>query len=416
MKLLTKLNIRYISYSLVVMLISGIAIYFILSLVINQQMDEQLAGNVQRIQNQLAEYPQTDFFDPLAEIEKIGNKTETTFLSDTLIFNEKENELEEYRQIISIKKIGETYYKITVRKSKIESEDLLATLVLVTVLAMLILTFTLILVNRKVAQSVWLPFYTNLKIVGQFSINQKKPVNLEPSGITEFDQLNTVLTKLTKQIISDFQNQKQFSEDVSHELQTPIAIINSQLEMLLDEPDLTQQHAETVSKIYESVRRLSKLNKELVLLMKIENKQFPVSETANLAQVFDDKIAEFAELIELKNLSIETNFNSNFEVEMPGLLAEILANNLLMNSINHNLKGGKIIIETDDSFLKISNSGNAAITRPEMLFNRFYKENVSSNSVGLGLAIVKRICDNYLLSIDYSFSENAHTFTLTNSL
>jgi hypothetical protein len=386
------------------MLFSGIAIYFILSLVINQQMDEQLAGNVQSIQNQLAEYPQTDFFDPLAEIEKIGNNTETTFLSDTLIFNEKENELEEYRQIISIKKIGETYYKITVRKSKIESEDLLATLVLVTVLAMLILTFTLILVNRKVAQSVWLPFYTNLKIVGQFSINQKKPVNLEPSGITEFDKLNTVLTKLTKQIISDFQNQKQFSEDVSHELQTPLAIINSQLETFLNEPDLTQQHAETVGKIYDSVRRLSKLNKELVLLMKIENKQFPVSGTVNLSHVFDNKIAEFAELIELKNLSIETNFANNFEVEMPGLLAEILANNLLMNSINHNLKDGKIIIETDDSFLKISNSGNAAITRPEMLFNRFYKENVSSNSVGLGLAIVKRICDNYLLSIDYSFS------------
>lgn len=416
MKLLTKLSLRYILYSLVVMLFSGIAIYFILSLVINQQMDEQLTGNVQSIQNQLAEYPQTDFFDPLAEIEKIGNNTETTFLSDTLIFNEKENELEEYRQIISIKKIGETYYKITVRKSKIESEDLLATLVLVTVLAMLILTFTLILVNRKVAQSVWLPFYTNLKIVGQFSINQKKPVNLEPSGITEFDKLNTVLTKLTKQIISDFQNQKQFSEDVSHELQTPLAIINSQLETFLNEPDLTQQHAETVGKIYDSVRRLSKLNKELVLLMKIENKQFPVSGTVNLSHVFDSKIAEFAELIELKNLSIETNFANNFEVEMPGLLAEILANNLLMNSINHNLKGGKIIIETDDSFLKISNSGNAAITRPEMLFNRFYKENVSSNSVGLGLAIVKRICDNYLLSIDYSFSENAHTFTLTNSL
>lgn len=184
----------------------------------------------------------------------------------------------------------------------------------------------------------------------------------------------------------------------------------------MNEPDLTQQHAEAVGKIYDSVRRLSKLNKELVLLMKIENKQFPVSGTVNLSHVFDNKIAEFAELIELKNLSIETNFANNFEVEMPGLLAEILANNLLMNSINHNLKDGKIIIETDDSFLKISNSGNAAIARPEMLFNRFYKENVSSNSVGLGLAIVKKICDNYSLSIDYSFSENAHTFTLTNSL
>ncbi len=416
MKLLTKLNIRYILYSLAVLAISGVAIYFILSIIINRQMDEELAGNVIRIQNQLAKSAQTEFFDPYTEISTIGEKPEITFFADTLIYNEREDEMEEYRQINSVKNISGKYYKITVRKSKIESEDLLGTLALVTVLAMLLLTATLILVNRKVAKSVWLPFYKNLEIIGQFSVKEKKPVELEKSEITEFDQLNEVLTGLTKQIISDFQNQKQFSEDVSHELQTPLAIINSQLETLLDEPGLTRQHSEKLGKIYDSVRRLSKLNKELVLLMKIENKQFPVAETVNLVQVFEEKIAEFAELVSLKNLAIEPKFNTDFKVSIPRILAEILVNNLLLNSINHNMKGGKIIIESENNLLKISNSGTVAIIRPDMLFNRFYKENLSSNSVGLGLAIVKKICDGYSLSIAYSFENKLHCFVLNCTL
>lgn len=129
-------------------------------------------------------------------------------------------------------------------------------------------------------------------------------------------------------------------------------------------------------------------------------------------QGIEDKISEFSELIELKNLSIQTNFKTNFEVKMPVLLAEILVKNLLMNSINHNINRGKILIESNNKSIKISNSGIGAIARPDMLFNRFYKENVSSNSVGLGLAIVKKICDGFSLSIQYSFSENSHIFTL----
>lgn len=412
MKLLTKLNIRYISYSLVVMLVSSIVIYFILSLVIKRQMDEELITNLQRTEKHLAKNPQTEIFDPYSEINKTDKIPFEAVFSDTLINNEQENELEEYRQIQAVKNIGGTNFSIVIRKSKIESEDLLESLAIITVLAMLLLTLTLILVNRAVSKSIWLPFNKNLKIIAGFSVNDKIPVLLEKSGISEFEELNIVITQLTMQIIADFNMQKQFSEDVSHELQTPLAIINSHLETLLNESGLTQQQTEMVGKIYESVRRLSKLNKELVLLMKIENNQFPVSETINLTKVFEDKISEFSELIELKNLSIQTNFKTNFEVKMPVLLAEILVKNLLMNSINHNINRGKILIESNNKSIKISNSGIGAIARPDMLFNRFYKENVSSNSVGLGLAIVKKICDGFSLSIQYSFSENSHIFTL----
>ncbi|MFH1000145.1 MAG: HAMP domain-containing sensor histidine kinase, partial [Bacteroidota bacterium] len=321
-------------------------------------------------------------------------------------------ELEEYRQVFAVKNINGSYYSITVTKSKIESEDLLATLALVTVMAMLLLTGTLIFVNRRVARSVWLPFYKNLQIIEQFSANEKKPVILEETGITEFDKLKSVLTGLTKHIISDFQNQKQFSEDVSHELQTPLAIISSRLEILLNDSELSQHHAEVLQSIYSSVRRLSKLNKELILLSKIENNQFSGNETINLKILAVEKLDEFNELIRLKNLNVETSLDDDFIIETNPVLAGILVNNLLSNSINHTPEGGKIKIKTSAGKLSFCNSGNSEIPEPEKLFDRFYKVDPSSGSVGLGLAIVKKICDIQNLSVQYIYTKSLHCFDL----
>jgi len=395
------------------MLVSGIALYFILSAVITSQMDEQLAGTLQTIEKQLEKSPVAYFSEPFAQVYKVENGPETTVFSDTLIYNEQEKESEEYRQLSVIKNIEGNYFNIKIRKSKIESADLLENLALVTVLAMLLLTASLILVNRRVAKSVWLPFYRNLKIVEQFSVNGKTPVPLVKSGITEFDQLNSVITGLTKQVIFDFQNQKQFSEDISHELQTPLAIISSQLETLLSDGDLNTEHAKKLKSIYSSVRRLTRLNKDLILLAKIENNQFSSNEESNLKTVIIEKLDEFSELIKLKKLTIETSLTTDFIISISPMLAEILVNNLLSNSINHNVTGGKIRIESLGGQLTFSNSGTNEIAHSEKLFNRFYKENPSSQSVGLGLAIVKRICENHSISIEYSFENDLHRFTLT---
>lgn len=412
MKLLTKLNIRYIFFALIVMTVSGIAIYITLSVVINKQLDEQLANNLSLIENQLALNPKSLSFEPFAEVTKVEKNAITIVFSDTLILNTEEKELEVYRQISAIKNINGQYFSITISKSKIETEDLLATLALVTLLSMVLLTIILILVNRGVARSVWLPFYKNLAIVEAFSISNKNPLNLGKTGITEFDKLNSVLTVLTHKIISDFQDQKQFSEDVSHELQTPLAIILSKIEALLSENNLSQSQAEAIKSIYSSVRRLSKLNRELILLSKIENNQFAGVENIDLKQLLLEKIDEFKELIQLKKLKLETGFTGGLSFSIHPSLAEILINNLLSNSIKHNSEGGTIRIEINGGIIKISNSGNVPIEHPERLFNRFYKVDPSSGSVGLGLAIVKIICDTSSIIIDYSFVKNKHTFTL----
>ena len=394
------------------MAFSAVAIYFILSVIITSQLDERLTENLQTVEKQLKQTPGVSFIEPVVKVHRIEKMPETVGFSDTLIYNENENEYEEYRQINAIKNIGGDYYKIVLRKSKIESEDFLLTLALVTISAMILLWLILLAVNRQVAKSLWQPFFTNLKTIEQFSIITQKPLQLKNSGILEFDQLNAVVTSLTRQIISDFQNQKQFSEDVSHELQTPLSIISARLESLLSNSELNNQLTETLKGIYTSVRRLSKLNKELILLRKIENNQFPSLEQSNLKTLVAEKLEEFSELIALKKLTLETEINGDFVVSVPHALAEILVNNLLSNSINHNTSGGKIRIEINANQLLFCNSGTTGIADPEKLFTRFYKADPSSNSIGLGLAIVKKICDLNGLKVGYTFKNEMHNFAV----
>ncbi|HPF51659.1 MAG TPA: histidine kinase dimerization/phospho-acceptor domain-containing protein [Draconibacterium sp.] len=411
MKLLNKLTNRYLGWSIVVMVFIGTLIYFTFSHIVSWQLDEKLTENLDSVKEQLEHAPETAFFDPLTVVEKTSPETESITFSDTLIYNEREKEYEDYRQIRTVKNINGEYYRIILRKSKIESEDLLATLAIVTLLGMLILWLILFLVTRKLAKSLWHPFFANLERIRQFSVLSEEALEFENTGIFEFDQLNTVVSGLTSQIISDFQNQKQFSEDVSHELQTPLAIISSRMEGLLEDPAL-KEHTETLNGIYASVRRLSRLNKAMILLRKIENNQFASDEQTNLTQVATEKLEEFSELITLKNLKLETVSEGDLVVPIPLALAEILINNLLSNSINHTPKGGRIKLQINRQKLVICNSGTKAIPNPEKLFNRFYKGDPSSQSVGLGLAIVKKICDLNYLEIHYRFSEKQHRFEI----
>jgi hypothetical protein len=287
----------------------------------------------------------------------------------------------------------------------------LATLAIVTLLSMLLLWLILILFTQKLAKSLWQPFFSNLEQLKKFSVAEQKMLQLDDTGIFEFDQLNVVVKVLTDQILNEFKNQKQFSEDVSHELQTPLAIISSRLENLLGNPDLND-YSESLRSIYSSVQRLSKLNKAMILLRKIENSQFESNDVTNLKTVVNEKLEEFSELLMLKELHLETQLADDMMIEVSPMLTEILINNLLSNSINHTEKGGRITVEINKNKLQIKNTGVAQIAEPDKLFNRFYKGNPASKSVGLGLAIVKKICELHHLEISYHFVDNQHCFEI----
>jgi len=410
MKLLSKLNTRYISYSLSIMAITGIMIYVVISAVVTKQLDEKLTDISVRIGQKLSDGGKVDWLKPFVEVSEVGTAPELSVFSDTLIMNKNENEQEEYRQLTVVRKINQKYYQIDVRESKLESEDLIGLLAGIILFAVLLLTGSLIIVNRRVAKSIWTPFYKNLHAIEDFSIQNNSQMLLGYTGITEFDALNNAVTKLTNQIASDFRNIKQFSEDASHEIQTPLAIISAKMESILNDQGLTEPQLETIRVVLSAVNRLSKLNKELLLLTKIENNQFMASEKINLKKILHDKLLEFQELLEIREITVDNQCAEDFEIECNPVLAELMINNLLSNAINHNIRGGSISISGGAGFLEIRNTGRSEIAHPEKLFTRFYKENPSSNSVGLGLAIVAKICEVQGWKVSYSFIKPLHGF------
>ncbi|MFY9153253.1 MAG: HAMP domain-containing sensor histidine kinase [Prolixibacteraceae bacterium] len=409
MKLLTKLNIRYIIYSLTVTMISGVLIYFLISMIVTKQLDEKLTEISDRVEQKLAENGKVEWLKPYVYVNEIEKSPESTLFNDTIILNSKESELEEYRQLIKVKHIHQSFYRIIVRESKLESEDLIQTLAGITLLAILFLTISLILINRKVARSIWEPFYENLKRIEGFKLADHQPLSLQQTGITEFDSLNEVIIRLTNQIISDFENLKQFSEDASHELQTPLAIVSTKLETLLNDPEIGEKQLITIQSVNFALQRLSKLSKALLLLTKIENNQFLLVEKIKLSPIIYQKLDEFLELLKLKEITVEYQFSEDFEIKSNPVLADFLLNNLLSNAINHNVPGGTIRIILNPDSLEIQNTGRTELAHPEKLFLRFYKESHSTNSLGLGLAIVAKICEIQGWKVSYSYNNSLHS-------
>ena len=412
MKLLTKINIRYLGSSLVIMILAGIVLYFVLYSVIAEQFDEKMAHTLDNITHQIEETGDFCSNPPFTEVLKSEEITGGLFYSDTTVMDHGQKHGEKFRQLTSHKQINGTGYHIAIRESKMESDDLLESVILVVLVTFIFLTLSLFMVNRQVARSIWLPFNRNLAAVKNFSLKKLESLSLSETGISEFNELNRVLNSLTGKIIQDYQSLKQFSEEASHEIQSPLAIINIKLEGLLNSPGLSKAQAEKLQSIYSSVHRLSRLNKDLLLLTKIENKQYTDIQAINMKMLVEERLEDFHELILLRDISLTTNFRGDPIFRINPALADLLMNNLLSNAINHSPRKADIMLEIDDTSFKIYNSGESAVSHPENIFNRFSKEDPSSRSVGLGLAIAKKICETYNIDIDYSFSENLHCFRL----
>jgi signal transduction histidine kinase len=261
----------------------------------------------------------------------------------------------------------------------------------------------------------WRPFYNTLAKAKAFDVNDGSALKLTPESIFEFNELNSALVKMTEKISTDYRNLKEFTENASHEIQTPLALINSRVEELIQEKNVAPNQMAWIQDIHESTLRLSRLNHALLLLSKIDNGQFHEREPVNVNALMAAKLASFEELFNLKEIAISFHQTGTLILNMNGMLADVLFTNLLNNAVKHNVRQGKIEIWVDEQQFVIENTGEALDGNPEILFERFRKQNQSSHSLGLGLAIVKKISDNYKLNISYTYTTRRHTFRLTST-
>ncbi|MGE5395601.1 MAG: sensor histidine kinase [Candidatus Saccharibacteria bacterium] len=417
MKLQSKINNRFLALTFVVFSVAGVLFYFVLEWVVDQNIYEMLKSRKAYILLHLQKNPQSidslESFDHSVFIKRVGKIDEYQYFVDTMAYDQQEKELIPYRKLIFSVHSGENYYNVVLLQSLFESEDLQMAIFSFMALLFCLVLLALFFLNRWLSSKIWTPFFQSLSVLNAWKMSENKTFNFDQTGIYEFDQLNETLEKMMHKIQTDFINMKEFTENASHEIQTPLSIIKSKLELVLHDQTLNDQQYSRVHAAFESAIRLSKLNEALLLLSKIENKQFIQLSEIDLCQVIQSKVDYLEELFALKQIEVAVHLVEKVILTMNPILAEILINNLLSNALRHNIEKGKIIISSENQQIIISNSGEHKAMDVTRLFHRFAKQVTSSESNGLGLAIANEICKNYHLQLNYSYSNEMHHMTIT---
>lgn len=407
-KLIKRTSQSYFTIGLVAMIISMIVLYFSTRYIINDEIEENLEGTAFRIETLLQENGQLISLVPIIQTQKV-EKLKDQIIKDTLIFDAQESELKLFKELSKYKNIKGENYKISVRTRIVESEDILLAILGSYAGIFISVLLAQFYFSKRNAGIIWKPFFDNLKAIKEFSVHSNPFIELKESDIQEFSELNEELQSLTNKVIDDYQNLKQFTEDISHEIQTPLAIIQAKIGNLFDENTINEVHFNYLIDIQNNARKLATLNKNLILLAKIENKQFDRDKKINFNEVLKKSIADFEGIHKISIKIKKTNLD---QIYMDSYLASVLVDNLISNAIKYTLDDGEIIINAFSNKLEISNSGEKAISEPYKLYNRFYRENKSIKSLGLGLSIVKKVCEIYNYSINYSFKNKQHIFTI----
>jgi signal transduction histidine kinase len=273
------------------------------------------------------------------------------------------------------------------------------------------LVAALFFINHKISKWAWKPFNRNLSKLKDYDITKKHPVELEASGISEFEALNKVVATLMAQVEKDFQNLKEFNENISHEMQTPLAIIRNKMVSLLEGQDLGEREMIAVQTAYQEVNKLSKIGKSLTLISKIENQELTRMDDVDVGTLVQNIITNMEDIINFRDLEIASELDV-VKVKCDPILANILFTNFIKNAVQHNQEGGSIHVFLDKEKFVIENTGEVLQIESTKLFNRFQKGSRTTNSLGLGLAINQKICELYGFSLSYEYHMSKHKFSL----
>lgn len=340
--------------------------------------------------------------------------SEKNRLSSELFFMPYDDEMEPYRVLrTGFYAPDQKPYHLEIRTSTVEEDDLMFDLTTALIVLYLVLVLSVYLINQLILRRAWRPFDTILKNLTLYRFGKKEDLNPIETNIVEFNHLDEEIHRMWRRNEQIFNGQKRFIENASHELQTPLAITINKLEMLLEDESLSESQLTQLTDLKSSLQRLVNLNKALLMLSRIENKQYTQIERVNLNQVVKEVRDDFQDVLSFRRIRMQWKEEGTFEIAMNRDLAMVLISNLWRNAIRYNHKEGRIIVTIYKNKLTVANTGNSVPLDPENIFNRFHKETQDNQSNGLGLAIVKSIVDTYPeLSVDYRFEDSQHIFSL----
>lgn len=419
MKLLNK-SLKYLSFSILI-IVSAWSIVFYVNML--DEIHDSIDDGLENYKVLIIQKVHTDstllskkYFDEsnyaIQEISKANALARKDQYSDTLMYMQDEDDLEPVRMLTTAFEHQGHFYELKIINSMVEEDDLIEDLFWSVFWLYLILVVSIIIINNFVLRQLWEPFYNFLAQVTTFRLGSSKVLPDIVTDVKEFNSLKSAVNTLLQHSLETYTHQKQFIENAAHELQTPLAIATNKLELLLEKGNMDPAQAENIGEVLQIIERLVRLNKSLLLLTKIENRQFFDRQRISLNEVIKQSLEDLEEFAAFKNIKIDIHEQANLQVEMDPALANIVVSNLIRNAIFHNIANGEVYIDIEMDVLTISNTGKKEPLQIDKIFKRFYKSTDKTGGTGLGLAIMKAICNLYGFEVSYRYFDDKHRFDI----
>lgn len=423
MKLLNKSILHLMTYLLLIVSLWSVIFYFNMLDEIKGSVDEELENYKRQIvfkaEKDSTILQQKTFDEGFFSVNKISEEEALSFkdtYEDTEIYaqdaDDEAPELEPVRILTTVFEQNGSFYQLKIFNNMVEEDDLVKELLWDAAGLYVLLIFSILLINNFVLKRLWKPFYELLDELKNYRLGISKKLPNVETKTKEFSDLQDAVTTLLQYSEKSYEQQKEFIGNASHELQTPLAIAISKLELLIENENFTENQAEKIADIMEIIERLVRLNKSLLLLTKIENKQFFDNQEIKVNDIVEKNIEDLSDIAEFKEVEIIFSENSELLVKADAALINIIVSNLLRNAIFHNIKSGKVEVKIDAKKLSVLNTGTDHSLSHEKIFTRFQKSEQHQSGSGLGLAIVKAIAELYDFSVSYDFKNGLHEFSV----
>jgi signal transduction histidine kinase len=413
MKLFTRYFRINLLATLIIFLLASVAFYNLLWYVMIGQVDDDLKIEQREIESYVNRYhrppepiivkDQLVSFESIQTAEKI-RKFETIKSPD-------KTEPEDFRQLSFTLAAGNQWYLFRVSKSLEGTQHMNRSIIIISLITVMLILLVGLLINRWQVRRLWQPFYSTLAGIEKFRLGEKSLPGFAETQIDEFNLLNKTLDQFIQGAEREYSLLKEFTENASHELQTPLAIVHSKLDMMIQDERLSEKQSNAVQTAYEAIQKMSKLNQSLLLLSKIENRQFSETYTFDFQKLVEEKLAAWQELWQGRNLKVISSSEPT-SIIMNRELAEILLNNLFSNAMRHAADGGSINMQLRNGKFIISNTASNGSLDPGKLFKRFSKAGQSTDQHGLGLSIIRQIVEVSGWKVSYHFADNQHFFII----
>ncbi len=305
------------------------------------------------------------------------------------------------------------HQRLVIRTSTVEEDELIYDLTTALIVLYILLVISIVVVNGYLLNKAMRPFYSILDKLKKYQFGVPSLQNPQSYSIKEFEELNVEIDEMIERNELVFYQQKQFIENASHELQTPLAIVINKIDLQIQNENLDEKNMNLLSEVKNDLRRMVGLNKSLLMLSKIENSQFNKTSGVDFNDLITKLVENYEDFIAFKKVNVNIIGKGFFIADFNRDLADILLSNLLKNGIKYNNENGILNIIIEDNRIIFQNSGAGIALDASKIFNRFYKQGSDHGSTGLGLSIIKTIIKQYPgWSISYEFEDAMHYFIL----